>query len=367
MDPLQVRPQVRLTFGHTLGQVDLWSDVPPRQSHLVAKCNTTSGQVDIGQIFGSGSPLFRCMPRQRHHVVKCDTTLGQVNLWSDVHQGEASCGQVCYYFGQVDLWSDVPPCRDILWPSVLWLWSGCPLIRSLGQVDLWSDVPSGRGILWPSVLLLQSGWPLVRCTHMQQHLVAKCVMTLDRLTFDQRKFPWAETFCGQVWYYFRSGWHLIGSLDQVDLWSDVPLGRDILWPSVLLLWSDVLPGRNILWPSVLWLWSGWPLVRCTLRQRYLVANCVTTLVRLTFGQMSPLAETSCGQVCYYFGQVDLWSEEPLGRDISWPSVLLLQVRLTFDRIFGLGWPLVRCAPRQRHLVAKCVMTLVRLTFDQMYP
>ena len=33
-------------------------------------------------------------------------------------------------------------------------------------------------------------------------------------------------------------------------------------------------------------------------------------VRLTFGQMDPLAETSCGQVCYYFGQVDLWSGVP---------------------------------------------------------
>ena len=38
------------------------------------------------------------------------------------------------------------------------------------------------------------------------------------------------------------------------------------------------------------------------------------------------AETSCGQMCYYFDQVDLWSDVPPGRDILWPSVILLQVR-----------------------------------------
>ena len=32
------------TFGQTLVQVDLWSDVPPRQRCLVAKCDTIAGQ-----------------------------------------------------------------------------------------------------------------------------------------------------------------------------------------------------------------------------------------------------------------------------------------------------------------------------------
>ena len=91
-------------------------------------------------------------------------------------------------------------------------------------------------------------------------------------------------------------------------------------------------GRDILWPSVLLLPSGWPLVRCTPRQRHLVAKCVTTSIRLTFSQMYPQAETCCGQMCYYFSQVDLWSDVPPGRDILWPNVLLLQS----------GWPLVRC-------------------------
>ena len=36
-------------------------------------------------------------------------------------------------------------------------------------------------------------------------------------------------------------------------------------------------------------------------------------VRLTFGQMYCLTETSCGQVYYYFSKVDLWSDvSPIG-------------------------------------------------------
>ena len=39
-----------------------------------------------------------------------------------------------------------------------------------------------------------------------------------------------------------------------------------------------------------------------------MAKSVTPLVRLTSGQTYPLVETSCDQVCYSFGQVDLWSD-----------------------------------------------------------
>ena len=74
MSPSQIRLWVRLTFGQTLGQVDLWSDVP-QQRHLVAKCDTTSAKFDI---------------------------------WSDI--------QVRMTFGQT-----YPPGRDILWPSVMLL------------------------------------------------------------------------------------------------------------------------------------------------------------------------------------------------------------------------------------------------------
>ena len=53
-----------------------------RQRDLVAKCDTTSGQVDIWSdlwvrlTFGQ-----MCPHRQRHLVVKCDTTSDQVDLF----------------------------------------------------------------------------------------------------------------------------------------------------------------------------------------------------------------------------------------------------------------------------------------------
>ena len=37
---------VRLTFGQALGQVDIWSDIPPQDEAF--------GQVDIWSDFGSG-------------------------------------------------------------------------------------------------------------------------------------------------------------------------------------------------------------------------------------------------------------------------------------------------------------------------
>ena len=96
--------------------------------------------------------------------------------------------------------------------------------------------------------------------------MAKCVTALVRLTFDQmyplsRDILWktvtllhlcVRLTCGQVYAPNEA-------LGQVDLWSDVPPGRDILWPSdttaplcQVVLWSDVPPmGRDILWPSVI--------------------------------------------------------------------------------------------------------------------
>ena len=179
-----MRPWVRLTFGQTLGQVDLWSDVPNR---------------DIPW---------------PHMII--------------LHQ--------------VGIWSDVPPGRAIMWPSVKLLGSGWHLVRSLDQVDIWSEIPPGRDIMWPSGILLWvrlifgqifwSGWYLVRCNPRQRYLVAKCETTLGQgWHFGQifgsdwhlfRHTPQAETLCGQVWYYFQSGWHLARSLDQVNIWSDGP-------------------------------------------------------------------------------------------------------------------------------------------------
>ena len=164
-------------------------------------------------------------------------------------------------------------------------------------------------------------------------------------------YPLVEASGGQVWNYFRPSWPLVrctcieASSGQVwyyckqsALWSDVPPGRVISWPSLVLFWSDVPP-----------------------KYRPLMARFGTTYSRLIFGQMNPnpcpsphtLVETSCGKVWYYFGQMypqvqtshgqvwyyfeqaDLWSDEPPppplhqplplppGRDILWPSLVLL--------------------------------------------
>ena len=109
-------------------------------------------------------------------------------------------------------------------------------VRSLGQTDISSDDPQ------------------------QRHLVAKCVITLVRLTSGQvyppgwgfrsswhlvrlhirltfgQMYPHAETSCSQVCYYFS----------QTDLWSDIPprmrpgqvdISSDsgLGWPLVILL------------------------------------------------------------------------------------------------------------------------------------
>ena len=79
--------------------------------------------------------------------------------------------------------------RDILWPNVWLLWSHRPVVRS---------TPS-RDISWPSLVLLQVGWPLARCTTpRQRHLVAKCVMTLVRLTSSHMYPPPKDQPLGQV-------------------------------------------------------------------------------------------------------------------------------------------------------------------------
>ena len=70
---------------------------------------------------------------------------------------------------------------------------------------------------------------MVRCTPRQRHLVTKCDTTAP--------------------------------LGQVDLWSDVPPGRDILWPNVIVLhlWVRLTCGQMSLH-----------------RQRHLVTKCDTT-------------------------------------------------------------------------------------------
>ena len=278
---------------------------------------------------------------------------------------------MCYYFG-----------------------SGWYLVRLWVRFTIGQMYPPGRDIGWPSVILL-----------------------LVRLTFGQI-YPQTKTSCGQVWYYSGSGWHLVRSSGQVDLWLDVPPGRDILWPSMVLLWVRLTFGeifrsgwhwsmptdRDILLPSVILLWvrltfgqifrSGWPLVRCTPRQRHLVAKYGTTLSQVDFWwdlQVSlTLVKWSHRQRhlvarCYYFGsglhlvrssgRLTFGQMYPQGRDILWPSVIPLWVRLTFGQISGSGWHWSNGPPDWRHLFAKCDTTFgqvdiwsdlwIRLTFGQM--
>ena len=107
-----------MKFGHTLGQVELWSDVPagrdilwPSVILLQVRLTRSLGQVDI---LSDVPPMMRLQV-----MMKFDHTLGQVELCSDV-----------------------PPGRDILWPSVILL--QVRLTRSLGQVDILSDAPPMR-------------------------------------------------------------------------------------------------------------------------------------------------------------------------------------------------------------------------------
>ena len=98
--------------------------------------------------------------------------------------------------------------------------------------------------------------------------------------------------------------------------------------------------------------SGWPLVRWTPQERYLVAKCVTTSVRLTSGQ-TYLPETTCGQV-FYCGQMSGW---PLVRCNPPAETSCGQVWHYY--IFVSSWTSVRCTPTphgQRYLVAKCDTT-----------
>ena len=106
-----------------------------------------------------------------------------------------------------------------MWPSVLLLQSGGPLVRC----TLWATVilfQSGgslvkhtlrRDILWPSVLLLQSVDLLSDIPPM--------IILQFKLTFSQASsqadlwsdVPSTENSCGLVCYY----------ISQVDLWTDI--------------------------------------------------------------------------------------------------------------------------------------------------
>ena len=173
-------------FVRSLGQADLWPDLPPslRLQVRLMFLSDLWVRLTFGQMY---PPSLRL----------------QVRLTFFVRS-----------LGQADLWSDVSPTRDILWPGALLLWSG----------DLLSDVPPGQihlvakcyttaicvGLTCGQMSLKMRLWVRLTFGHMYctRHfwpsvtLLHLCV----RLTFDQMCPQWAETSCDQVWYYFRSGW-----------------------------------------------------------------------------------------------------------------------------------------------------------------
>ena len=67
MEP-QMRLWVKLIFGQTYGQVDIWSDVPPDEA---------LGQVDIWSDFGSDGPPNR-------DILWPSVTLGCKELWAHI-------------------------------------------------------------------------------------------------------------------------------------------------------------------------------------------------------------------------------------------------------------------------------------------
>ena len=151
------------------------------------------------------------------------------------------------------------------------------------------------------MLLLWPGWHLVRLTPAETSCGQVCYYFSQVDLWSDVPPTLPETSCGQVCYY----------LCQVDVLSDIPLvetscGQVFYYFSQVDLWLDIppSPGTDTSWPSVLLLLSGWPLVRCT-------------------GQMYPLPETSCGQVCY-------------------SAVRLISGQMYPQRWgFGSGWHLVR--------------------------
>ena len=119
--------QVRLIFGQISGQVELWSDVPPRMRPWVKmKFGQNLGQVDL---------CFRCSATSRDLVAKCDSRL---NFKSGLHLVRI---WVRLYFGQ-------------MYPPKMRLQVRVTFSQTLGQVNLW-----------------------FRCTATSRDLVAKCDTT----------------------------------------------------------------------------------------------------------------------------------------------------------------------------------------------
>ena len=139
MYPLQMRLQVRLTFGQMVlpewGFRSGWPLVRLQVRltfHQMYPQDEALGQIDIWTDFRSGWPLVRCTPRMRFWV---RLTFGHFRL-------------------------------------------GWPLVRCTPRMRLWVWLTFGQ--MYPPRWGFESGWPLVRCTPSQRHLVAKCNTTASQ-------------------------------------------------------------------------------------------------------------------------------------------------------------------------------------------
>ena len=131
-----------------------------------------------------------------------------------------------------------------------------------------------------------------------------------------------------------------------ECWDPVP-GLSVVGPPVLqppTIWQT----RSLTgWHVFIWL-VGWPIAAGWL------ADCLSNKMSTD----PPQAETSVCQVCYYFGQVDLWSDVPPNSDILWPSVLLLQSAWRLGKV---ALCLDVLPPGRAYLWPSVILHQVRLT------
>ena len=152
---------------------------------------------------------------------KAETSCGQVfdyfghlDLWSNVPPLETSHSQVCYYFRQNDLWLDVPPSRDILWPSVLWLWSDWHLVTCTPTQR--SGFGSGSHLVRLLVMLTFGQTFFIAfliCDYKStsSKVVPWCSNTSDWWWKDMSKFVWRENSLYNISLHFMQEyvirWH----------------------------------------------------------------------------------------------------------------------------------------------------------------
>ena len=241
------------------------------------------------QIFGSDWPLVRCTPNQWgfrsgwHFCQICwSANIGQMHPQSvrGFRSGWHFC-QICWSGWH---WSDALPISERL------------QVRLTFLSDFWVRLTFGQ--MHPQSVRFQ-----VRLTFLSDLLVR---LTLVRCTPNQ----WEAS--GQVDIFVRS----VGQANIGQMHPQSVRGFRSGWHFCQICWSG-------------WHWSDAPPISERLQVRLTFLS--DLWVRLTFGQMYPLAEAPGCQVWHYCTFVSGWPvvrcTPTMGRDILWPSVSLLQVRL----------------------------------------